>query len=109
MRYDRFVFTSATFSIIKVSELGREHTRAAARAWQNFKVKHGTDDCCRTSKHSQTTDKMYDEEVEEHQRFILFAKTLKHVNEHNQRYENGEESHKLEMNYMADWVRLQYF
>lgn len=108
MRYEHVLFTNATSSIVKVHELGREHTRAAARAWHNFKVKHGTNDCYQTEKHSQNTGKMYDEEAEEHQRFMLFAKTLKHVNEHNQRYEDGEESHKLEVNHLADWVRLLY-
>jgi len=77
----------------EVEEIGRDGAQHAARHWDQYKAKY---------------DKQYTSDREERRRFALFAKSLKEVYEHNERYERGHESHQLEINHLADLTPAEY-
>lgn len=66
--------------------LDQEYTE---EQWESFKLTHG---------------KLYHSKMEEEKRFVIFARNLQLIVEHNQKYNEGNVSFKLAMNRFADML-----
>jgi len=76
----------AVFGLACGRDLGLEE---AHREWQQFKTNH---------------KKVYGSEHEESRRFQIFHNNLRSIEEHNQRYSNGEISYRLGVNHLTDML-----
>lgn len=54
-------------------------------------------------------EKTYENEKDEIKRKMIFMKKLKKINEHNARYERGEESFTMALNHLSDLVPIYLF
>ncbi|VEN34857.1 unnamed protein product [Callosobruchus maculatus] len=62
-------------------------------AWEQFKIQHG---------------KTYRSLLEERQRFVIFQTNLRIIEEHNKRFNRGEESFSAKMNHFGDLSRKEF-
>ncbi|KAF7268187.1 hypothetical protein GWI33_018649 [Rhynchophorus ferrugineus] len=66
---------------------------SVAGRWSEFKLEH---------------TKSYQDKVEEVKRFAIFQDNLKKIEEHNARYETGEETYKMSVNKFADMTSEEF-